>query len=372
MRRRGETAVAQTWVYYKSTTAQMVNAAAAKYAPSRRSRMGSPNRLGSWRITDAGFRRHTDPRPTETAVARHRQRIEVIVVVDRPDPETISAVRAVNDPRLQLIVNPQPSTAAGARNAGADHARGEWIAFPDDNDEWLPSKLERQIAFSSGRPPALLSCLSRVVTPTATYAWPQVIFDSSGPIDEYLFDRRSLLGGWGFIQTSSYLLPAGCLIMYGSTSRALMTIGSSHCACRNGRKRASTPFRKCWSFFISRRSGCPLRPGRRHGRLLSDGSRAYDRSSPGVPIAVSVWVSSALGRPGKEPTRRFPNCSTAHFGTALPNGGCCEVCYTVGWVRAPPEQAACVGDCTDNRPIKQKLRWESSVEFKEMNNELAR
>ena len=169
--------------------------------------MGSPNRLGSWRITDAGFRRHTDPRPTETAVARHRQRIEVIVVVDRPDPETISAVRAVNDPRLQLIVNPQPSIAAGARNAGADHARGEWIAFPDDNDEWLPSKLERQIAFSSGRPPALLSCLSRVVTPTATYAWPQVIFDNSGPIDEYLFDRRSLLGGWGFIQTSSYLLP---------------------------------------------------------------------------------------------------------------------------------------------------------------------
>src|SRR6516164_9256922 len=281
MRRRRETAVAQTWVYYKSTTAQMVNAAAAKYAPSRRSRMGSPNRLGSWRITDAGFRRHTDPRPTETAVARHRQR-------------------------------------------------------------------------------------------APTYVWPQVIFDSSGPIDEYLFDRRSLLGGWGFIQTSSYLLPAGCLIMYGSTSRALMTIGSSHCACRNRQKRASTPFRKCWSFFISRRSGCPLRPGRRHGRLLSDGSRAYDRSSPGVPIAVSVWVSSALGRPGKEPTRRFPNCSTAHFGTALPNGGCCEVCYTVGWVRAPPEQAACVGDCTDNRPIKQKLRWESSVEFKEMNNELAR
>jgi len=57
---------------------------------------------------------------------------------------------------------------------------------------------------------------------------------------------------------------------------------------------------------------------------------------------------------------------------AFRNGGCCEVCYTVGWVRAPPEQAACVGDCTDNRPIKQKLRWESLVEFKEMNNELAR
>jgi glycosyltransferase involved in cell wall biosynthesis len=146
-------------------------------------------------------------RAIDSVLRQTYEKIEVIVVVDRPDPGTISAVRAVNDPRLQLIVNPQPSTAAGARNVGADHARGEWIAFLDDDDEWLPSKLERQIAFASGHPPALFSCLSRVVTPTATYVWPQVIFDNSGPIDEYLFDRRSLLGGWGFIQTSSYLLP---------------------------------------------------------------------------------------------------------------------------------------------------------------------
>jgi GT2 family glycosyltransferase len=136
----------------------------------------------------------------------HRQ-IEVIVVVDRQDQDTFSAVRSVDDPRLKLIINPHRLTAAGARNAGADHATGEWIAFLDDDDEWLPNKLERQIAFASGRAPALVSCLSRVVTPTATYVSPQVIYDNSAPIDEYLFDRRSLLGGLGFIQTSSYLLP---------------------------------------------------------------------------------------------------------------------------------------------------------------------
>jgi glycosyltransferase involved in cell wall biosynthesis len=146
-------------------------------------------------------------RAIDSVLRQTHQEIEVIVVVDKPDQGTVSAVQSVHDPRLQLIVNPYSFTAEGARNAGADHATGEWVAFLDDDDEWLPNKLERQIAFTSGRPPALVSCLSRVVTPTATYVWPQVVYDNSTPVDEYLFDRRSLFRGTGFIQTSSYLLP---------------------------------------------------------------------------------------------------------------------------------------------------------------------
>jgi glycosyltransferase involved in cell wall biosynthesis len=146
-------------------------------------------------------------RAIDSVLKQTHQEIEIIVVVDRPNQDIASAVQSVNDPRLQLIENPYSLTAAGARNAGADHAKGDWIAFLDDDDEWLPNKLERQIAFASGRTPALVSCLSRVVTPIASYICPPVPYDNSTPIDEYLFDRRSLFGGTGFIQTSSYLLP---------------------------------------------------------------------------------------------------------------------------------------------------------------------
>jgi glycosyltransferase involved in cell wall biosynthesis len=145
-------------------------------------------------------------RAINSVLRQTHQEIEIIVVVDKPDEDTASAVRSVNDRRLQLIVNPYSRTAAGARNAGADRATGEWVAFLDDDDEWLPNKLETQIAFASGRTSSLISCLSRVVTPTASFVRPQVIYDNSVPIDEYLFDRRSFKGP-GIIQTSSYLLP---------------------------------------------------------------------------------------------------------------------------------------------------------------------
>lgn len=133
--------------------------------------------------------------------------LEVIVVVDGPDPDTIAVLRTVDDPRLRIIVNPRSLTAAGARNVGMDHAKGEWIAFLDDDDEWSPEKLARQLAYAAHRGPAMITCLSRVVTPAESFVRPQVIYDNRLPIDEYLFDRRSPFACQGFIQTSSYLIP---------------------------------------------------------------------------------------------------------------------------------------------------------------------
>jgi glycosyltransferase involved in cell wall biosynthesis len=135
------------------------------------------------------------------------QNIEVIVVVDGPDAETIALLQTIEDPRLSVIANPQSLTAAGARNAGIDRAKGEWIAFLDDDDEWHSDKLVKQLSYAADCGPALITCLSRLVTPTSAFIRPQKIYNNETPIDEYLFDQVSPLGEGGFIQTSSYLMP---------------------------------------------------------------------------------------------------------------------------------------------------------------------
>jgi glycosyltransferase involved in cell wall biosynthesis len=106
-----------------------------------------------------------------------------------------------------VIANAVSRGAAGARNIGAGLARGVWLAFLDDDDVWLPAKLARQMEFAQDRAPALYTCLNRVISPIASYVWPETVFGNEVALDDYLFDRRRAFAGAAFIQTSSYFLP---------------------------------------------------------------------------------------------------------------------------------------------------------------------
>jgi glycosyltransferase involved in cell wall biosynthesis len=70
--------------------------------------------------------------------------LEVIVVDDGSIDHT-STIAPLSDPRVRLCRNEQPSGVSAARNRGIDTARGEWIAFCDDDDLWSPDKLEAQL-----------------------------------------------------------------------------------------------------------------------------------------------------------------------------------------------------------------------------------
>jgi glycosyltransferase involved in cell wall biosynthesis len=67
------------------------------------------------------------------------------VVLDGADERTIQALAQFEDSRLYVVTLPQSVGAQEARNVGVRSACGWWVAFWDDDDEWLPAKLERQI-----------------------------------------------------------------------------------------------------------------------------------------------------------------------------------------------------------------------------------
>lgn len=77
---------------------------------------------------------------------------ELVVVDDGSTDGTLDAAAAVDDPRLRLVPAPRNLGAAGARNLGVAEARAPLVAFQDSDDEWLPTKLEKQMARLAAAP----------------------------------------------------------------------------------------------------------------------------------------------------------------------------------------------------------------------------
>src|SRR5579863_7499544 len=88
-------------------------------------------------------------RAVSSALAQTLTRMEVIVVIDGPDEDTARALAEIRDDRLTVIALPSSLGGSEVRNIGAQHSRGEFIAFLDDDDEWSPNKLQRQLDMAS-------------------------------------------------------------------------------------------------------------------------------------------------------------------------------------------------------------------------------
>lgn len=88
----------------------------------------------------------TIARAIDSALAQEDVEIEVIVVDDASPDETAAVVEAMTDPRIRLIRLPANQGPGGARNAGLDAARGDWVAILDADDTVRPGRLARMIA----------------------------------------------------------------------------------------------------------------------------------------------------------------------------------------------------------------------------------
>lgn len=88
----------------------------------------------------------------DSVAAQQHDALEIIVVDDCSADQTPAAVRAWNTQRnpARIPLRVERTTKNGgpavARNLGIKNARGDWIAFLDADDAWLPGKIEAQLA----------------------------------------------------------------------------------------------------------------------------------------------------------------------------------------------------------------------------------
>jgi glycosyltransferase involved in cell wall biosynthesis len=100
-------------------------------------------------------------RALNSVLAQTMDDYEILICDDASTDSTCDMVRsfAQVDSRIKLLRLQENGGAAAARNLGLTAACGEYIAFLDSDDEWLPEKLTRQIALMDSRPPTTGLCL---------------------------------------------------------------------------------------------------------------------------------------------------------------------------------------------------------------------
>ncbi len=73
------------------------------------------------------------------------QNFELVIVDDKSTDDTRETVEGFNDDRIIYLRNQRNLGGGGSRNVGIRISDGEFIAFLDDDDEWFPKKLEKQV-----------------------------------------------------------------------------------------------------------------------------------------------------------------------------------------------------------------------------------
>ena len=73
--------------------------------------------------------------------------LELLIVDDASSDKSVEIINEYKDPRIKLFLNDENQGAAYSRNVALRAAKGEYIAFLDADDIWLPNKIEKQLNF---------------------------------------------------------------------------------------------------------------------------------------------------------------------------------------------------------------------------------
>jgi glycosyltransferase involved in cell wall biosynthesis len=127
---------------------------------------------------------------------------EVIVIIDGPDNQTDPSSVQLLDGRISVTSLSTNVGLAEARNVGIRWAQGRWIALLDDDDEWLPEKLQCQVekARELGGEYVFVPC--KFIEKTADFerVMPEQLPSGPENFSDYIYCRQ------GYLQPSMFFM----------------------------------------------------------------------------------------------------------------------------------------------------------------------
>ena len=202
------------------------------------------------------------PRAVGSVLAQTWTDFELLIVDDHSTDGTPAVVARFADGRIRSLRHERNRGQSKALNTGIEHARGEYVAFLDDDDEWLPGKLAAQVALLDAAPPEV----------GLVYCWRDELDETTG---RRIGTTRLTLRGDIFEHVLALHLPASpsSWLVRRSTARS---VGGFDEGLRAGEGRGL--------------HGPPLRPGLARGLRTAGRAaevpacpRADDRPDPGEP-----------------------------------------------------------------------------------------
>ena len=224
------------------------------------------------------------PRAVDSVLAQTYADFELLIVDDASTDDTPAVIAALADPRVRPLRHDANRGQSAAINTGLAEARGEYVAFLDDDDEWRPAKLEGQARILDAAPPDV----------GLVYGWMDSVDDATGQATP---TYRNTVAGDIFEDALALDVPGPTIVLMARTAAArevggfderLSRYDDADFICRLAERYRAAALPEVVAVAHS---------GHRHGRMADDNPRANAAAAAFIRMHMARYAAQLRARP---------------------------------------------------------------------------